>query len=62
MAGMSDPAFNASAVAKRLGITRTTLYEYVNGDDTVKEPGQKLLAKNGALQLQEPQSSENIVL
>ena len=30
-------------LAKRLGITTTTLYMYVNGDGSVKAPGQKLL-------------------
>ena len=30
-------------LAQRLGITTTTLYMYVNGDGTVKAPGQKLL-------------------
>jgi hypothetical protein len=32
-------------VARRLGITTTTLYAYVNGDGTVKEIGQRLLDK-----------------
>lgn len=43
MAAMSDPKSNASEVAKRLGITTTTLYDYVNGDGSVKEKGKKLL-------------------
>lgn len=43
MAAMSDRAAVAQDVAKRLGITTTTLYMYVNGDGTLKEPGQKLL-------------------
>ena len=30
-------------LAKRLGITTTTLYMYVNGDGSAKAPGQKLL-------------------
>ena len=34
---------NAQDLAQHLGITTTTLYMYVNGDGTVKEPGQKLL-------------------
>ena len=42
MAAMSDPKSNASEVAKRLGITTTTLYMYVNGDGTPKEAGAKL--------------------
>jgi DNA invertase Pin-like site-specific DNA recombinase len=43
MAAMADPKTNASAVAKRLGITTTTLYAYVNGDGSVKEPGRRIL-------------------
>lgn len=49
MAAMSDPKSNASEVAKRLGITTTTLYSYVNGDGTVKELGHRVLgAPNSA--------------
>jgi len=43
MAAMADPKAKASEVANRLGITTTTLYAYVNGDGSVKEPGQRLL-------------------
>lgn len=43
MAALSDPKTVVQDVAKRLGITTTTLYMYVNGDGTPKEPGQKLL-------------------
>jgi DNA invertase Pin-like site-specific DNA recombinase len=43
MAAMSDRGAVAQDVAKRLGITTTTLYMYVNGDGSPKEPGQKLL-------------------
>lgn len=43
MAAMSDQKSNASEVAKRLGITTTTLYSYVNGDGTVKALGHRLL-------------------
>ena len=43
MTAMSDRETHASDLAKRLGITTTTLYEYVNGDGSVKAPGQKLL-------------------
>jgi predicted transcriptional regulator len=32
-----------SDVAKRLGITTTTLYMYVNGDGSVKAAGQAIL-------------------
>jgi hypothetical protein len=47
MAAMSDPKTKASEVANRLGITTTTLYAYVNGDGSVKGPGQRLL--NGSI-------------
>jgi len=43
MAAMADPKTKASDVAKRLSITTTTLYAYVNGDGSVKEQGQRLL-------------------
>jgi len=46
MKAMADRETNASDLAKRLGITTTTLYEYVNGDGTAKAPGQKLLDGN----------------
>ena len=45
MAAMSDLKSNATEVAKRLGITTTTLYMYVNG--TVKEVGARLFDANG---------------
>lgn len=43
MVAMADSNSNASNVAKSLGITTTTLYDYVNGDGSVKEKGQRLL-------------------
>ena len=43
MVAMSDPKAKACAVAKRLGITTTTLYAYVNGDGSPKAPGAALL-------------------
>jgi DNA invertase Pin-like site-specific DNA recombinase len=46
MAAMADSKTKASEVANRLGITTTTLYAYVNGDGSVKEPGQRLLDKH----------------
>ena len=46
MSAMSDPKSNASSIAKTLGITTTTLYDYVNGDGSVKEKGQKLLDRS----------------
>ena len=43
MSAMSDKNSVAHEVAKRLGITTTTLYSYVNGDGSPKELGFKLL-------------------
>lgn len=42
MAEMADPKAKAADVARRLNITTTTLYAYVNGDDTLKQAGQSL--------------------
>lgn len=49
MTAMSDPKSVASNVAKRLGITTTTLYMYVNGDGSLKETGTKILNENTLL-------------
>lgn len=43
MAAMADRGAVAADVARRLGITTTTLYAYVNGDGTPKAAGQALL-------------------
>ena len=43
MAAMSDRNSVAHEVAKRLNITTTTLYTYVNGDGSLKEAGTRLL-------------------
>jgi DNA invertase Pin-like site-specific DNA recombinase len=43
MAAMTDRNSVAHEVAKRLNITTTTLYAYVNGDGSLKEAGTKLL-------------------
>ena len=43
MAAMADRNAVAAEVARRLGITTTTLYAYVNGDGSPKAPGQALL-------------------
>ncbi len=43
MTAMADRNSVAADVAKRLGITTTTLYAYVNGDGSPKELGQALL-------------------
>ena len=44
MSALSDRKAVVRDVASKLGITSTTLYEYVNGDGTPKEAGAKLLA------------------
>lgn len=43
MTAMSDPNACAQEVTQKLGITTATLYNYVNGDGSVKEVGQRLL-------------------
>lgn len=45
MQAMSDPTASAREVANRLGVTTATLYTYVNGDGSLKEAGERLLAK-----------------
>lgn len=47
VAAMTDPKSVASDVAKRLGITTTTLYMYINGDGSLKAEGTKIF--NSAL-------------
>ena len=36
MTAMADPKANAGDIAKKLGITTTTLYAYLNGDGALK--------------------------
>ena len=48
MTAMSDRNAVAYDVARRLGITTTTLYAYVNGDGTPKEMGARILEKSDA--------------
>lgn len=48
MSAMADRETRAADLARRLGITTTTLYMYVNGDGTPKEAGQKLLDRGAA--------------
>ena len=43
MAAMAERTTNAAEVAHSLGLNRTTLYLYVNGDGTPKARGQALL-------------------
>ena len=46
MAAMSDRSSVARDVAKSLNISTATLYEYVNGDGSPKEPATKLLTNH----------------
>jgi hypothetical protein len=43
MTAMADPASHPKEVARRLGISTSTLYAYVNGDGSLKEPGRRLV-------------------
>ena len=43
MAAMSDPNTKAHLVAEEMGITTTTLYEYINGDGSPKKAAQDVL-------------------
>ena len=40
---LEDKSITVQSVAKRLNMTTTTLYEYLNGDGSLKEPGYNLL-------------------
>ncbi len=44
MTAMADPDSVAADVAERLGMTTATLYMYVNGDGSLKQAGEKVLA------------------
>jgi DNA invertase Pin-like site-specific DNA recombinase len=48
MAAMSDPKAKAAEVAKRLGLTTTTLYAYVNGDGSPKAASTAVLEGTAA--------------
>jgi hypothetical protein len=43
---MADPKANAAEVARRLNITTTTLYAYLNGDGTLKQAGQEIVIES----------------
>lgn len=45
-AALSNPRSNATEVAKSLNLTRTTLYDYLNGDGSLKEAGKELLGES----------------
>ena len=46
MKALEDKSVMVKDVAKNLNMTTTTLYEYLNGDGTVKEAGHHLLNKS----------------
>jgi DNA invertase Pin-like site-specific DNA recombinase len=52
MTAMADPGSSPKEVARRLGITTTTLYTYVNGDGSLKAAGQRTLNAAGAAEHQ----------
>tara|TARA_B100001564_G_C20644001_1_gene673531 strand:- start:1016 stop:1636 length:621 start_codon:yes stop_codon:yes gene_type:complete len=43
ISAMKDPSTKPADIARQLGMTTTTLYDYVNGDGSVKEKGHQLL-------------------
>jgi DNA invertase Pin-like site-specific DNA recombinase len=43
VAAMADPKAKVADVARRLRVTTTTFYVYINGDGTLKAPGKALL-------------------
>jgi hypothetical protein len=47
MAAMGAPKRKVAEVARRLGVTTTTLYAYVNGDGSPKAAGAVVLAAEG---------------
>ena len=59
MAAMADRTNNASDVAQLIGINRTVLYRYVNGDGTLKPLGQALLSGTvGRYEVVEPAAAD----
>jgi DNA invertase Pin-like site-specific DNA recombinase len=51
MAALRDPKAKAAEVARRLGITTTTLYVYLNGDGTPKAAGKVVLDGTGKVRV-----------
>jgi hypothetical protein len=51
MAALRDPEAKAVEVARRLGITTTTLYVYLNGDGTPKAAGKVVLDGTGKVRV-----------
>ena len=43
---LEDKSITVQSVAKKLNMTTTTLYMYLNGDGSLKEPGYKLMNQN----------------
>src|SRR6266436_5527144 len=59
MGSMQMPNVRASEVAKMLGINRTVLYRYINGDGTLKPLGQALLSGTvGRYEVVEPAAAD----
>ena len=52
MTAMADPESSPKGIARRLGITTTTLYTYVNGDGSLKAAGQRTLNAAGVAEHQ----------
>ena len=46
MAAMADRNSKAHTVAEEIGITTTTLYDYINGDGTPKEKAIKIMCED----------------
>ena len=46
MAAMGQPETKAGELCRELGITRQTLYRHVSPDGTIRDDGEKLLAKD----------------
>ncbi len=46
MAAMRQPETKAGELCRELGITRQTLYRHVSPDGTIRDDGEKLLAKD----------------
>ena len=42
MAAMADKSNSAAKVARKIGVTTTTLYEYVNADGSAKPSAQRI--------------------
>jgi hypothetical protein len=43
MKALEDKSITVQEVAKKLNMTTTTLYMYLNGDGSLKEPGYKVM-------------------